>query len=281
MKAEKVYSILRSDFILDRISDDWEDEIRPIRELVTDKYRKEYMGLVCDFTSKIEKVYTAVFPSDKVMKNILDRGTSNAMLFVHHPALWDVRREKAFEPMNKSLLKKFKDRNISVYNLHHPLDNRSEYSTSTTLAKKLSIEPIGGFAEYEGAICGIIGRNDFSNVEELKKEFESIIGHKASLYNYGSSELKGKIGIVAGGGNQKQILEELFELGMKSLVTGLTLKNEHSKEAHKYAKEKGINLFGGTHYSTEKFACKAMCDYFEKIGVESEFVPGEPVMEDL
>jgi hypothetical protein len=38
---------------------------------------------------------------------------------------------------------------------------------------------------------------------------------------------------------------------------------------------------GGTHYTTEKPACLAMCDYFQKLGLPAEFIEGEPVMEDL
>jgi hypothetical protein len=41
-------------------------------------------------------------------------------------------------------------------------------------------------------------------------------------------------------------------------------------------------LLGGTHYSTEKFACQAMCDYFGKIGIIStEFILDTPMLEDL
>jgi len=38
---------------------------------------------------------------------------------------------------------------------------------------------------------------------------------------------------------------------------------------------------GGTHYSTEKFACKKMCKYFEEKGLPARFIEGEPVMADL
>jgi len=52
-------------------------------------------------------------------------------------------------------------------------------------------------------------------------------------------------------------------------------------EAHKIAEENGINVLGGTHYSTEKFACIAMVDYFKKLNLPSEFIEDEPVLEDM
>lgn len=52
-------------------------------------------------------------------------------------------------------------------------------------------------------------------------------------------------------------------------------------EFHRIAKESKINVVGATHYSTEKFACMAMEDYFTGLGIEAEFVEGTPCMEDL
>jgi hypothetical protein len=40
-------------------------------------------------------------------------------------------------------------------------------------------------------------------------------------------------------------------------------------------------VVGATHYSTEKYACMSMVEYFVGLGVEAEFVEGTPRMEDL
>ena len=42
-----------------------------------------------------------------------------------------------------------------------------------------------------------------------------------------------------------------------------------------------LNLIGGTHYSSEKFACMAVCEYFSKLGLQAEFVEDIPCFEDL
>ncbi len=65
------------------------------------------------------------------------------------------------------------------------------------------------------------------------------------------------------------------------LVTGITTKNEYSKKAHDLAEKHRINVLGGTHYSTEKFACISMVDYFNKMDLPSEFIEDRPVMEDM
>jgi putative NIF3 family GTP cyclohydrolase 1 type 2 len=79
--------------------------------------------LVYDFANDINKAFTAVFPSDSIMERIINSDAKNAMLFVHHPMNWDARNEKAFSDINVSLAEIFKENNISIYNLHSPLDN--------------------------------------------------------------------------------------------------------------------------------------------------------------
>jgi hypothetical protein len=51
--------------------------------------------------------------------------------------------------------------------------------------------------------------------------------------------------------------------------------------SHKFAEDNRINILGGTHYPTEKYACKAICEYFMRLGLPSEFIEDKPVLEDL
>jgi putative NIF3 family GTP cyclohydrolase 1 type 2 len=86
--------------------------------------------------------------------------------------------------------------------------------------------------------------------------------------------------VVASGGLNDTI-EEIAQNNVNVLVTGITAKNEHSKKAYEFAKNQGINILGGTHYSTEKFACMSIVNYFRRIGLSSEFIEDEPVLEDM
>ncbi|WP_236878358.1 hypothetical protein [Clostridioides difficile] len=52
-------------------------------------------------------------------------------------------------------------------------------------------------------------------------------------------------------------------------------------EFHQIAKDNLINVIGATHYSTEKFACMSMVNYFKNLGLESEFLQGKYYLEDL
>lgn len=283
MKAQKLYSQLEKDFIKPGLTDDWYQYMESVADFLSDNFKQRSMGLVCDFADEINKVYTAVFPSDKVMQKILDKGEENILIFVHHPAIWDIRRApEVFQQMSTGILAKFRERKIAIYNLHVPLDNFGKYSTSVSLANALKIKVDKPFGGYFGALCGVFGKTSDKNISDLKNRFENNLGHKSKLYEYGDDKIIGqKVAIVAGGGNDTEFLKEIAKEDAKVLITGITAKNNHSAEAHKFAEDNRINILGGTHYSTEKFACVAMCDYFSKLGLPSEFIEDEPVLEDL
>ena len=282
MKAIKLYQHLEKDFITSEMSDEWVQNMDSVADFLSENFKKRSMGLVCDFATEINKVYTAVFPSREVMQRILDDRTQDAMLFVHHPSIWDIRKTpEVFQQMDKELLKQFKDRRISIYNLHVPLDNYGEYSTSVSLAKALGVKPQKAFAPYFGVLAGVFGKTDLSTIQDLRKAFEKSVGHKVSLYNYGDSEIKDRIVAVVAGGGLDDTIEEIAQNKVNVLVTGITVKNDHSKKSHDFAKKHRINILGGTHYSTERFACISIVDYFKKMRLLSEFIEDEPVMEDM
>jgi len=282
MYAHELYARIEKDIIKPQQSDKWFSYMEEVSRFICDNFKKRSIGLVCDNSEKIKKIYTAVFPTDHAMRFVIEKGKRDVLLFTHHPMKWNIEKQPPFQNMNKYLLKKLKDKKISVYNLNVPLDNFSEYSTSLTLSKAIGINPIKPFGQYFGALCGVFGDAEFKTVDELSAMFKEILGHKTSLYNYGDIEIRdGIIAVIAGGGNDIEMLKEVAKQNVNTLVTGITACNDYSKPAHEYARQNKINILGGTHYSTEKFACIAMCNYFKKIGIKSEFINGAPNFKDL
>ncbi|HEY8890328.1 MAG TPA: Nif3-like dinuclear metal center hexameric protein [Clostridium sp.] len=282
MNSIELYNHLERDFITKELRDDWARYMRDMDDYLCINFKERSMGLVCDFASEIKEVYSAVFPTEDIMQKIIDDGITDAMLFLHHPSIWDITRLKPFYQMDKALLEKFRKNRISIYNLHVPLDNFCEYSTSKTLADALDIEIEKPFKEYCGALSGVIGKTKCKSMEELHNKFSKVLGHETSLYLYGDSNIKdGRIAIVAGGGNNKDTVTEMIENNINVLITGISVNNESYSAVHELEQNNCINVLGGTHYSTEKFACQKMCTYFENLGIASTFIEGEPVCEDM
>jgi putative NIF3 family GTP cyclohydrolase 1 type 2 len=183
--------------------------------------------------------------------------------------------------MERGLVERFKAQRISIYALHVPLDNFSDYSTSGTLAQALGIDIEEKFLPYGGGLAGVIGTSDVRTVSDLQARYSRSVGHETSLYAYGPAEIaRQKLAIVAGGGNSVEFLQQVVEKGINTLVTGVTVRNDFSRLAHELASEKKVNLLGGTHYSSEAFACKAMCRYFEELGLPARYLDDDPCLAD-
>ena len=280
MNAKELYQKLDEDFELDLCKDDWSR--MDYNEFISENFKKRYMGVLLDNSIKIKRVYTAVFPSNLVLDKILKSSKKDVLLVTHHPMVWDIRKApQIFTDINTKFFPILKERRISIYTIHVPLDKNGKYSTTTNLAKILEIAPEGEFYEYFGVKVGIYGKTELSTAEELAEKLRTVVGHKIKLWQYGSNEIKdNKVALVAGGGNEIDIIQEILDLGINTYITGVTLLNDYSKPTHGFEKNHKINLIGGTHYSTEKFACIALCDYFKNVNLPCEFIEDFPILED-
>ena len=284
MRAKELYGKLNVDFIKEGIKDvDWASRMPNLHEYLFPEFiHNSGMGLMCDFTSEVEKVYTTVFLSEKVFSKVLSDNISNAVLFSHHPTNWGIKDHNGNYAAEEEFIAELNERNISIYVLHHPLDNFGKYSTCRTLAEKLKIEIEKPAFLYYGAYCGIVGTTTYKTTGELHNHFSQTVGHKTSLYQYGDEKIQGeKIAVCPGGGNAMFVINEMMEHEIKVLITGVTIVNNYSRETHKFEKANHINVLGGTHYSTEKYAPMEMCKYFDDLGLPSEFIDDEPDLFDL
>ena len=74
----------------------------------------------------------------------------------------------------------------------------------------------------------------------------------------------------------------LREKGINLFLTGITWPEiPWVARNHAAAKEHGVTLVGGTHYSTEKFAPMEMVKFFEGLGLACEFIPETPRLQEL
>ena len=142
MKAEELYVKLKSDFFKEGITDvNWADRMPGCTNTCED-FNRSGMGLMCDFAEKIEKVLTTVFLSDNVLTKVLSSGVTNALIFSHHPTCWDIRNHNGTYAANEEYIARLRERSISIYVLHHPLNNYGEYSTCKTLADSVNMKSV-------------------------------------------------------------------------------------------------------------------------------------------
>ncbi|MHA1964424.1 MAG: Nif3-like dinuclear metal center hexameric protein [Candidatus Thorarchaeota archaeon] len=284
MKAEKLYKSLKDEFEYDKYErEEWgfsDDD-----DYVTESFKKTGKGVVLDNTEEIQKVYTAVFPSEHVLDQLLSSGERNILLFTHHPVIWDTTIGGfPFRKIPSDYLENLRDCAISLCSIHAPLDRNGPYGTGTSLARAIQIEKESEFFEYEGVLVGIIGRSDCKTVTELTKRVSDVVGHRVKTWEYGTPEIANqKVAAIGGGGNFPEIAEQLAETDVRMYVTGVTRRvpdYEPSWKFHEICQEHGMSVIAATHYSTEKFACMAVLKFFETLEMPSEFVEDSPSFQD-
>jgi putative NIF3 family GTP cyclohydrolase 1 type 2 len=284
LEAEEIVTRLDKEFEINKIQEE-EWGLFNLGEYVTESFRNTRKGLVLDFASEIDSVYTAVFPSEVVLDQMFKADVTDALLFTHHPMIWDTAHEGyPFRNIPPKYVEEMRERRISYYAIHLPLDRNGTYSTGMSLARGIDIKPTGEFAEFNDILVGIIGTTECKSIRELARKVENAVGHDVKLWEYGTTEMPNqKVAVVGGGGNYPQIAEELGALEIRTYITGVTMQvpsYEPSLIFHDICKEQGINVIAATHYSTERFACIAILDFFEQLGLPSRFLEDKPSFTD-
>ena len=285
MKAQQLYDTLDKDFEITKYKDEW-GAFLEFNEFINPDFKERYIGVMLNNSDEIKKVYTSTFPDNIILEEILKRNETDVLLFSHHAMGYDPTREDfLFYNIPVEYLKELKARRISLYVLHLPLDKNGIYSTSMSLARVLQLPVENEFCEYLGIKVGVICRTNFQKITDFTSHLKKVVGHDVKIRQYGGEVIEGgKIAVAAGGGCIDFVARELSELGINTYLTGLTKPMpsfDPGMEFHRIAKENKINVIGATHYSTEKYACIAMEEYFTKLGMEAEFIEGIPFMEDL
>jgi len=284
MKAKKLYERVGKDFEISKYKDDW--SFVEFNEFINPAFKERYLGVMLNNADEIEKVYIATIPDISIIDKILERNEKDILLFSHHAMGYDPTVEGfPFYSIPPNYLKELQKRRISFYVLHIPLDKNGPYSTSVNLAKALHLAVDSEFCEYLGCKVGVICETSFTKVADFALHVKDIVGHDINVRHYGDEIIeRRRVAVAAGGGCIDFVARELSVLGVKTFLTGCTRpipSFEPNMEFHRIAKESRINVVGATHYSTEKFACMAMVNYFTGLGIEAEFVEGTPCMEDL
>jgi putative NIF3 family GTP cyclohydrolase 1 type 2 len=292
VKTKDIVAILETDFDVSAFDEsrEWNLYWRSLPEHYGGAYKKHatsefltrYNGLAFDSAEDVNKVYLIVFPSEKILTEIVERererGGHGALIFSHH--LVDVGSE-GFSLIPEWLLRSLAENRISFYCMHAPLDCNERISTSGAVAEALGLSKKKRFAPFASGLSGVYGQvmptrfNEFT--DRLKATLEIDQYQLDQLRNLGHAVEK--VAIVAGECAASD-LKEAQELGCDTLVTGIwwiTYKEQWAEAAREelaaILPEIHMNLIGGSHYATEMVVLRdRMTKYFEALGLEVELV---------
>jgi putative NIF3 family GTP cyclohydrolase 1 type 2 len=272
--------------IADVRDDDWSKAFEQVyaepywREYVAAGWDGRWNGLMTHGAEDVERAVTCVFPSDRIVERLLPA----TLVFTEHPL--DFADEPGFLPLSRETFETMRERGISVYNAHAPLDMHPEVSPSRLCAEGVGLRELEEYFPICEGIPGgaaIIGESRLT-VDGLADALRAYLGSeiKVHVLTRTGSEA-GRVAMVAGGGADVDILEASLERGCQTYVTGNAATNcrldfvqEQIAAFRRRADEAGVTLIDAMHYGMEKPPQLAMADWFRARGLDAEFVPDGP-----
>jgi putative NIF3 family GTP cyclohydrolase 1 type 2 len=252
------------------------------RSKATEAFLNEKSGLMFDFAQAVNKVYCVVFTTTEVFDRLLAIANGPSLIFTHHPHDYH-EDSRGIGPFPEDYLEEFEKRKISVYTIHAPLDVGLNICVSKSFADRLSLSNTRPFFEASGGYLGVMGLMDTFEIDAIAINVSRSLGiDTVDVFDNEAEE--GLTAVVAGGGDQPEILKKAKELGCTTYITGTVVHRwafepvqKSNKEFHSLAKELRINLIGASHYHTEKCAVQDVATFLQEKGYQATFLE-DPIL---
>lgn len=267
-------------------NDDWAPIFESVypeaywRDFAERDYAAKWNGLMVRGSDILDQVRTCVFPSDRIIFSLPER----TFLFSEHPM--DYADEPGFTPLSRAAFQRLRESACSFYHVHAPLDMHPEVSPSRLCAEALGLTDLEEFFPIADGLSGgaaVIGDTE-ATVDELRIRLQAYLGDEIPVQIVAEPHRRAaRVGVVAGGGAQADVLSEAIRRGADTYVTGnavtkcqLDFVQAEVHSFHEVAGEHHVALIDATHYGTEKPPQLAMVDWFRAYGIQAQFVPDGP-----
>jgi putative NIF3 family GTP cyclohydrolase 1 type 2 len=287
MRLDDLVSELDAYFRLELVrDDDWSGIFADVysepywREFAEPAYEGRWNGLMVRGGDDVAAAATCVFPGDAVVEGL----APGTFLFSEHPL--DFADEPGFEPLARGTFALMRERGISFYNAHAPLDQHPEIAPSLLCARAVGLEHLEDYFPIDAALpegAAVIG-DSWLSLEALAEAFRSYLGPEIRVHVITRPRPEaGRVAVVAGGGAQEEILRASLDRGCQTYVTGNAATNcrvpsvqEELRRFRRLAEANDVALVDATHYGMEKPPQLAMVKWFRVRGLEAEFIPNGP-----
>jgi len=287
LRLADIVGELDREFSIDLVrDDDWAPAFAQVypepywRDYVEPDYEGRWDGLMVRGAEEITAAATCVFPGDGVVEQ-LEPGT---LLFSEHPL--DFADAPGFLPFARETFETMRERGISFFHAHAPIDQHPVYSPSRLIAQGIGLEALEEYFPIDSSLPGgaaVVGQSMLS-VHGLADSLRAFLGPDIPIHVLTrTQEHAGRVAIVAGGGASRDILTASLERGCQTYVTGNAATNcvldfvqTEVREFRALADREHVTLIDATHYGMERPPQLEMVGWFEQRGLPCRFVENGP-----
>ncbi len=214
----------------------------------------------------IQRVATAVDFSSETVNGAVKAGAR--LLIVHHGMFWG-----GVQPITAHRYQRLSTliaSDIAVYSAHLPLDVHPELGNNALLARRLGLEPSGGFVRYQTIDVGLSGASNIPTRLLAQRAGDLAAEFRGTLVTlpFDSDRITRKWGLCTGAGVDSSSLKDAAQKGLDTLIVG---EGPHHTAIE--ARELGIVVLYAGHYATETLGIRALGDLLAtRFGVTSTFI---------
>lgn len=240
------------------------------REYFTEYFSTLFNGLMISGDEYVSHVFGSVFPTEEVLNQFINEAEFGDLLFLHHPIDMECgdpqgKSGRFILPIKKEFLNRIKNKKLSIYSCHHPLDCHYEISTGMAIAKEIGLKNIIPCIKQTGGFVGLIGEIDDISSDKLIEKLKTIFCIPYLDFGGKVNNSIKKVVIVPGGGDKIDFFKEAETSGVDAYISGEIhshIDNEKGKakmeEALEYMKDSKMSFFGVSHASSEFLVIKKM-----------------------
>ncbi len=202
----------------------------------------------------ITRIAVSVDASRRVIEATI-RAEAN-LLVVHHGLFWS-----GVQPLTGVTYERLRllfTHDVAVYSSHLPLDAHPRFGNNALLARRLGLEPSGGFARYRTIDVGVRGECDRETIDLVRELDVFARSHGGSVRSteVAPGRRTRRWGICTGAGASTDTLAEAQSLDLDTLIVG-----EGPHHTAVAADELGLAIVYAGHYATETVGVRALADY--------------------
>lgn len=287
MQLAELVAALDAEFSIDLVTDDdWAPvfaDCYPVpywREFVEPGYEGRWDGLMVRGGEEVRAAATCVFPGDEVVSGL----EPQTLLFSEHPL--DFGDRPGFVPLSRESFEAMRERGISLYHAHAPLDQHLELAPSRLLAAGIGLDACEDYFPIDAGLPGgaaVIGESMLT-IDGLADSIRAYLGADIPVHVLTrTGQRAGRVAVVAGGGASREVLEASLARGCETYVTGNAATNcvhdfvqTEVREFRALADREHVALIDATHYGTERPPQLAMVGWFERRGLSARFIENGP-----
>jgi putative NIF3 family GTP cyclohydrolase 1 type 2 len=247
------------------------------RESFEPNFVKSFNGLMLRGDPEVSQVFLAAFPTEEVLQEFIRRASPGDLFFTHHPI--DMRcgdpqgewSPAAWVPIKPETIDALRQRKLSFFAVHAPLDYHPRLSTSNAMANVLHVEVDGSFARYGNGDAGLYG-----NI--LPLSHDALVEKLKTIFNVPYLDLAGpkhskieRVAVIAGCGDVVEFMQGAQARGVQAYISGeihCHINTEYGRmrfqQMMDYVNDTSMSLLGVSHAASEFLVMRnEMSEWFQ------------------